>query len=107
MKWRSLEESSPSLDIRPLREIYAERKAAIAKYVPPETQAVHARAVSELKEKNLAAKVLPVGAKAPQFQLQDHNGKLILSADLLARGRLVINFIRGRWCPFCVGQMEA
>ena len=22
-------------------------------------------------------------------------------------GRLVICFIRGRWCPFCVGQMEA
>jgi peroxiredoxin len=26
---------------------------------------------------------------------------------LLSRGRLVICFIRGRWCPFCVGQMEA
>jgi peroxiredoxin len=26
---------------------------------------------------------------------------------LLAEGRLVLCFIRGRWCPFCVGQMEA
>src|SRR5205814_10200711 len=23
------------------------------------------------------------------------------------KGRLVLCFIRGRWCPFCVGQMEA
>lgn len=107
MKWRSLDESSPGLDFRPLREILAERKDMIAKYVPPETQAVHAAAVAELKSKNLAASILPVGAKAPQFELQDHDGKIVKSSDLLSRGRLVLSFIRGRWCPFCVGQMEA
>lgn len=107
MKWRSLEESSPSTDIRSLREIYAERKALIAKYVPAETQAVHAHAVAELKQRNLAANILPVGAKAPEFALQDHDGKLVRSSDLLKQGRLILCFIRGRWCPFCVGQMEA
>jgi peroxiredoxin len=107
MKWRSLEESSPGTDTRLLREIYAERKELIAKYVPAETQAVHAQAVAELKQRNLAANILPVGAKAPSFELQDHNGKVIRSSDLLGAGRLVLSFIRGRWCPFCVGQMEA
>jgi Peroxiredoxin len=48
-----------------------------------------------------------VGAKAPSFELPDQNGKLVLSAEILAKGRLVLIFIRGRWCPFCVGQMEA
>jgi peroxiredoxin len=107
MKWRSLEESGPVTDVRPLREIYAERKELITKYVPAETQNIHAQAVAELKQRNLAANILPVGAKAPQFELPDHNGKVILSSDLLAHGRLVLCFIRGRWCPFCVGQMEA
>ena len=107
MKWRSLEESVPATDARPLRQIYAERKELIAKYVPAETQAVHAQAVAELKQRNLAANILPVGAKAPEFELQDHNGKIVRSSDLLAKGRLVVCFIRGRWCPFCVGQMEA
>jgi peroxiredoxin len=107
MKWRSLEESSPGIDTRSLREIFAERKELIAKYVPPETQAIHARAVAELKAQQLAAKILPTGAKAPQFELQDHNGKTVRSSDLLAKGRLVLCFIRGRWCPFCVAQMEA
>jgi peroxiredoxin len=107
MKWRSFEESSPEIDVRALREIFAERKEMIAKYVPPETQAIHARAVAELKQKRLSANVLTVGAKAPEFQLQDHDGKTISSSDLLAKGRLVLCFIRGRWCPFCVGQMEA
>jgi peroxiredoxin len=107
MKWRSLEESAPSADVRPLREILAERKDLIAKYVPAETQAIHARAVAALKEQRLAANILPVGSKIPEFQLQDHDGKNISSSGLLANRRLVLCFIRGRWCPFCVGQMEA
>jgi len=107
MKWRSLEESDATADLRPLREIYAERKELIAKYVPAETQAVHAQAAAELKQRKIAANALPVGAKAPQFELRDHEGNLVRSFDLLEKGGLVLCFIRGRWCPFCVGQMEA
>jgi peroxiredoxin len=107
MKWRSLEESSPETDIRPLREIFAERKELISKYVPAETQAVHARAVAQLKQNCLCASILQVGAKIPEFQLPDHDGKSFSSSNLLSKGRLVLCFIRGRWCPFCVGQMEA
>jgi peroxiredoxin len=107
MKWRSLEESSSETDIRPLREIFAERKELIAKYVPAETQAIHARAITELKQKHLAANILPVGSTVPEFQLQDHNGKNVSSLDLPANRWLVLCFIRGRWCPFCVAQMEA
>ena len=106
MKWRSLEESNKT-DLRPLNEIYAERKVLIAKYVPRETQQVHERAVAELKGAGIASRILPTGSQAPSFELNDHNGKLISSTELLTKGRLVICFIRGRWCPFCVGQMEA
>ena len=74
MKWRSLEKSSPETDIRPLREIFAERKDLIAKYVPAETQAVHARAIAELKQRRLSANILPVGAKVSEFHLHDHDG---------------------------------
>jgi peroxiredoxin len=107
MKWRSLEESSPETEVRPLREVFAERKELIAKYVPAETQAVHARAIAELKRERLAANILPIGEKISKFQLQDHDSKSVSSSDLLAKGRLVLCFIRGRWCPFCVAQMEA
>jgi peroxiredoxin len=107
MKWCSLKESSLETDFRPLCEILAERKELIAKYVPLGTQAIHARAVAELRQQHLAANILPVGSKAPEFQLQDHDGKSVSSSDLLAKGRLVLCFIRGRWCPFCVAQMEA
>lgn len=107
MKFRSLEEAVPRTDLRPLREILAERKQLIAKYVPPETLQVHARVIAELREQKLAENALPPGAIAPAFELKDHDGQLVSSADLLAKGRLVLCFFRGRWCPFCVGQLEA
>jgi peroxiredoxin len=107
MKWRSLEESAPSTDTRPLREIFAERKALIHQYVPEDIQAIHARVVAELKKKCVACAVLPVGCKAPTFELKDHNGKQVSSAEFSRKGPLVIFFLRGRWCPFCVGQLEA
>jgi peroxiredoxin len=107
MKWRSLEETPPGIDLRPLREIFAERKRLIAQYVPAQTQAVHEQAVAELKARGIAASALAVGAQAAPFEAQDHDGKVVRLSDLLDRGRLVICFIRGRWCPFCVGQMEA
>jgi peroxiredoxin len=107
MKWRSLEESTPGTDTRSLQDIFAERKALIAKYVTPDIQGVHARVIVELKANHLAGSVLSVGAKAPVFELNNHKGTPLSSTELLGKGRLVICFFRGRWCPFCVGQLEA
>jgi peroxiredoxin len=107
MKWRSLEESASHSETRSLREIYAECKELIAKYVPAEIQAVHSRVVDDLRHSGIVNRALQVGAKAPEFELPDQNGKLVRSPELLQRSRLVICFIRGRWCPFCVAQLEA
>jgi peroxiredoxin len=107
MKWRSLQESSPDTGSRRLYEIFAERRELIARYVPAEIQAIHATAVEELRHAGIAEKALKAGDPAPEFELPDQNGRLVRSAELVARGPLVVCFIRGRWCPFCVGQMEA
>lgn len=107
MKWRSLEESVPGTDSRPLHEIFSERKELIARYVPQEVQAIHEQVIAELREQGAANRALAPGAKAPSFELKDHNGKAVSSTELLKTGRLAICFFRGRWCPFCVGQLEA
>ncbi len=107
MKWRSLEESGPANDVRPLRDIYVERKELIEKYVPAETQAIHARAIRELKQNGIGNRIISIGSQAPAFELKDHDGKVVFSSELMAKGRLVICFFRGRWCPFCVAQLEA
>jgi peroxiredoxin len=107
MKWRSLEESKLGEDTRSLREQFAERKALIEKLVPAETQAVHRQVVEDLQRSGIADRALQPRVKAPAFHLPDHNGKPVISTDLLSRGRLILCFIRGRWDPFCCGQLEA
>jgi len=75
--------------------------------VQPERMAVGERAIAELFASGIEEKILPVGATAPDFALDDSTGRLIRSADLLALGPLVIKFFRGRWCPYCVTELEA
>ncbi len=107
MKWRSLEESQAGIDDRPLREQFAERKELIAKYLPAETQATHTRAIRELEASGISDRALRSGEKAPPFELQAHDSSAFSSQSVLQKERLVVCFFRGRWCPFCVGQLEA
>src|SRR5580698_11053354 len=69
--------------------------------------AVGERAVEELFNSGIEEKILPVGALAPEFALKDATGRLVRSSDLLALGPLVIKFFRGRWCPYCITELEA
>jgi peroxiredoxin len=65
------------------------------------------RAVAELFASGIEDRILPAGALAPEFALNDATGRLVRSADLLALGPLVVKFFRGRWCPYCVTELEA
>jgi peroxiredoxin len=75
--------------------------------VQPERMAISERAVQELFASGIENRILPVGAIAPEFTLPDATGRPIRSADLLALGPLVLNFFRGRWCAYCVTELEA
>jgi len=68
--------------------------------------AIGERAVAELFASGIEDRILPVGAVAPEFSLMDAGGKLVRSADMLALGPLVIKFFRGRWCPYCMTELE-
>src|SRR5271156_2735255 len=75
--------------------------------VQPERLEISERAVAELYAAGVEDRILPVGSKAPEFTLPDAAGRLVHSADLLALGPLVINFFRGRWCPYCITELES
>ena len=68
--------------------------------------AVGERAIAELFATGIEDRILSVGALAPAFALKDSSGKLVRSEDLLALGPLVVKFFRGRWCPYCVTELE-
>jgi peroxiredoxin len=75
--------------------------------VQPERLAVSEQQTAELFATGIEGRILRAGAKAPAFTLPDAlTGKQVSSADLLAMGPLVIKFFRGRWCPYCVTELE-
>jgi peroxiredoxin len=74
--------------------------------VKAERLAVGERAVEELFATGIEERILTVGAQAPEFALNDSKGRLVRSQDMLALGPLVVKFFRGRWCPYCVTELE-
>jgi len=53
----------------------------------------------------IAAQEAPEGlflnSKAPDFKGKDQNGADVRLKDLLKKGKVVLVFYRGEWCPYC------
>jgi peroxiredoxin len=65
------------------------------------------RATAELIASGQAQRAKKAGDAAPEFTLQDPDGKDVASRDLLAKGPLVVSFYRGVWCPYCNLELQA
>lgn len=74
---------------------------------PPAAVALFHKATAELIASGQAARTLKVGDRAPRFKLQDADGALVDSDELLAKGPVVLTFYRGVWCPYCNIDMQA
>jgi peroxiredoxin len=89
-----------------LQDQLDEMTANTRQLVQAERMAVGERAVEELFATGIEDRILPVGALAPEFALNDASGRLVRSADLLALGPLIVKFFRGRWCSYCSTELE-
>lgn len=77
------------------------------KMAPPAVVEVMHRVTDELIASGQAERALRAGDRAPSFTLPDPDGKPVSSADLLAKGPLVVTFYRGAWCPYCNLDLQA
>ena len=76
--------------------------------VQPERLAISENATAALLATGIENHILSVGSRAPAFSLEDAaTGRIVRSSDLLALGPLVVSFFRGRWCPYCITELEA
>ena len=106
MRWRGLDEAQPE-QYATLKEALDERRSLMERYVPAPIQALHRGVVESLQASDMPAAALAIGAAAPVFELPDYNGNPVTLASLTSNGPAVLLFFRGRWCPFCVAQLEA
>jgi len=47
-----------------------------------------------------------IASKAPDFRAKDQHGTEIRLKDLLKKGKVVLVFYRGEWCPYCNKELS-
>ena len=72
-------------------------RTGFEKKAPPQALELMHRATRDLAEVVAREPGPGVGDKAPAFRLPDQDGNVVESADLLARGPLVLTLFRGHW----------
>jgi peroxiredoxin len=65
------------------------------------------RATAELIASGQVQRAKRAGDIAPDFTLNDADGKAVSARELLDKGPLVISFYRGIWCPYCNADLQA
>ena len=91
-----------------LNAFKADFKAGKAPYhAPPDIHPVMERATAELIASGQAGRAIRAGERAPQFALNDQDGSVVSSVEMLREGPLIVTFYRGVWCPYCNIELQA
>jgi len=72
-------------------------RAAFGEKAPDDALAIMHRATKDLRSSGIMDRLPSPGIELPAFTLPDTAGEIVRSADLLARGPLVLTFYRGVW----------
>jgi peroxiredoxin len=64
-------------------------------------------AAEEIAQIDFAKRAPDVGESVSDFELPDVRGGAVRLSDLLRKGRVVLIFYRGGWCPYCNIQLAA
>jgi peroxiredoxin len=56
---------------------------------------------------DVASQALKTGDAAPEFFLPDDEARLVALRGLLDRGPVVLSFVGGSWCSFCLAKLKA
>ena len=67
------------------------------KQAPESVISVFSRVTEDLRASGITSGIPAVGDPLPPFELPDTEGNTVRSADLLARGPLVLTVYRGLW----------
>lgn len=74
---------------------------------PGESQDIMKAALKELENTNILDSVIKTGDYFPDFSLPNVKGKSISLDNLLKKGKVVLTFYRGGWCPYCNLALKA
>lgn len=74
--------------------------------LPAEVLEAFGKSIVELQRENIEKSSLQIGNKITDFSLPNAFGEIIHSEEILEKGKMVIAFYRGGWCPYCNLQLR-
>lgn len=90
-----------------LTEQLQEYAATSATRIPAPAQEIMAKAIADLKATHLLENAPKTGDRFPSFNLPNARGKNTSLSSLLEKGKVVLTFYRGGWCPYCNLELKA
>lgn len=73
----------------------------LSSQLPDEVFEAFGKSIEELKTKKIEEGSLKTGEKIPEFILPSAHGKWVSSKEILSKGKMILAFYRGSWCPYC------
>jgi peroxiredoxin len=81
--------------------------AMVAEVAPPGLGDAVAKQNATVREAGLEERAFKAPDHAPDFTLRNQNNEEVRLSELLAQGPVILNFFRGRWCPYCNLELRA
>ena len=96
---------STQTQVSSYQEKLQELQSNLGKMLPKEALEVFESDAKSLKAEHQSILKLNVGDKAPNFSLSNAIGETRTLRSFLEKGRVVLTFYRGSWCPYCNLQL--
>lgn len=89
-----------------LREKLEEYRSSFDEDTPKELLETISRSLSLLQSKDVQQHAIKVGDAFPEFSLNSDKNQPTSLSSLIKQGPLIVTFIRGGWCPYCILEMR-
>ncbi|QIH34063.1 peroxiredoxin-like family protein [Sphingobacterium sp. DR205] len=90
-----------------LKQQIEELNENLINQLPTEVLAVFSRSIADLNINNIEENSAGINDIFPDFSLQNTAHEIVELHTLLRKGKVIVAFFRGSWCPYCNLELKA
>lgn len=93
--------TTPKATDHPMKDKLDERKKSFSLKADEAKKKTYEEGILAVAESGVLETAKKVGDEAPQFSLPNATGNYVDLKSLLEKGKVVLTWYRGGWCPYC------